>query len=132
LYLVGVDHLNIRVSKKIRLIQGQNVGYAIGCHNSGKSRIVYLNSANAMGNHQLAPNRIHPVAIGQESHSPFDGFDTAIRLEGAKTISIPVIWTGANVPEFSDILQGVIERSALGFQKQERRRHNLMFPIFFP
>jgi len=55
LHLVRVNRLNIGVAKKIRLIQRQNVVYAISLHNRGKTRIVYLNSAHIVSNHQLAP-----------------------------------------------------------------------------
>jgi hypothetical protein len=101
-----MDRLNIRVSKKIRLIQGQNVGYAISSHYRGRPRIMHLNTVHIICDYQLAPDRINRLVVGQKGHCAFDVFDAPVGFRNREAVAISLGRPSADVPEFSDVLRG--------------------------
>jgi hypothetical protein len=126
-----MDHVNIRVSKKIRLIQGQNVGYAVGRHNRGKTRIVHLNSTHLIGGYQLPPDRIDLIAIEQESHCAFDVFDASVGFRNREAVAISLGRSRADVPEFCDVSQAKAKFSSLFEERLDTGSNNFMLGIGF-
>lgn len=103
--MIGVMGLNTRIAEKILSIEREDVGHPIGLHDRHESRIVDLDAAHVIGNHQLAPEQIDLLAVGQESHGAFDIFDPLVGFCNCEAVAVPVKRPCAYIPKLGNILQ---------------------------
>jgi len=98
LHLTRMNCLDAGITKKVLLIHCQDFGKAISQHDCDKTRIVYLNPAHAIVNHQLPPNRKDLSVVRQKRHRVFNIFNAFTGIGDGEAIAVPGFRACADIP----------------------------------
>ena len=101
-----MNDVDSRVAREVADVERHNLANTVGLHDSGKPRVMYLNSVNAVLNDRRFPGRIGTGVFVENRKEPFKLGKLVSRFLNRK--SLPVVGLGpcGRVPEFRDILNG--------------------------
>jgi len=124
--LTGVNGCNVWESLEVANIQRENVCKAIRLHDRYEASVMHLHTANAVSNHQLAPNDVNLLVVRQEGHRVLDEFKQEVGFADGQAIAVSLRRSRRNIPELSDVLDGEMELNTSPFQSVERRMDGLV------
>ena len=99
-----MNGLYVAITRKVPVVECQNPLYALYSHGGNQSRVVNLRSGDVVRDQQPSPLLVNCYAIGKQLQLVFEKPRPAIGLLRRKSVSIAIEWTGARVPELSDVL----------------------------
>ncbi len=99
-----MNGLYVAITSKVLLVKCQNPPNLLYSHRGNQSRIVNLHAGDIVRDQQPAPFLVNRHAIGKQLQPVLEKPRPAVGLLRRKPVSIAVKWTGASVPEFSDVL----------------------------
>ena len=82
--------------------------------------IVDFDAYNAVRDYQLPPRAVCERGIRQDTEMPFEKPRMAFRAGRAHSEPVPIGWTGANVPEFPNVLRCEAKPTVIPMQILER------------
>jgi hypothetical protein len=98
---------------EVRHIQREDVAYAMHVHGRRQSRVVHLNTQDAVLHNNSPPFPVNGFAVRQNGHTGLDCSDLALSLGNGQSKPVAGKRARHRIPEFSNILVGVMESNAL-------------------
>jgi hypothetical protein len=99
-----VDDGDSGIPKEILLIECEQVHDAVNVHRGDQPGIVHFDTDDGMDDYELAPFGMNLFRIGQEREAGFDEPRTPVRLCRGQAITVLLLWSRANIPEFGQVL----------------------------
>jgi hypothetical protein len=124
-------NLDVRVTRKIRLIQGKDMRDPVNLHSRGQPRIVHLYSANAIPQNQISPDPIDLFAVRKKSHDLLNRTNPRICFCNRQTKTVVRGWARTYIPKLAYILGSVTQVHPAIHEGLSSKLHNGLVRIVF-
>jgi len=117
---------------EIRNIQGKDVADSVHIHCCGQSRIMHLDTYDAVLRHDASPLSVDGLTVSQEGHAVLDCSHVTFNLTNSQSQPVSVQRTSHDVPKLSDVLVRIAKGGSLRSEVSQRRMDQVMLWIGTP
>ncbi len=117
-----MQRLDLRESREIRNIKGQEMSDAMRLHGCDQARIVRLYSANLVSHKKATPVMIGGLAFRQQVHAKLDLPHLCLSMIHVEAKPVTARWPCHHIPELCHVLVRVEKGNARSSERGNRLR----------